>query len=315
MLPDDESIPALVAMRQHGPERVLIACDIDEPLIRLRVLRYHAGKRCTVEVQTDRRRFILKAFRRPQPQQVAILESLVQSSGMRPRGPGTPILLGHSSTYACLAIAWMEGVYATDLLAQGLGARVGDLAAAWLSLAARFDVGPLASPLANYEAPHMLEALGRWIDRVAATDSTLGHRASACVEHLSQSSPKSGPVGLLHMNLSVHHVIDLGEGPGILDWDAPSLGPLELDAGAFLVSLALQAEGASECATQVGHAERSFRAGIERFVDPTALEWFRRAALVKHVKHACVRQRPGWREQAGRLLDEAGTPPRVVVRR
>jgi len=308
MLPADPVLPALVAAHERGVQAVLAECGVRASVRSVRVLRHHPGSRCVLEVQTGDGRLAIKAFRRDPADRAATLTRLAAAGLAQPRGPSVTVLAGYDGRLACLVLEWLAGEPAVELLAGGRGARVGALAAQWLAAAA--TVGP--GGLDSYGAVPMLSDLARWCEAITNADPTLGERAVALINRLQDDPPPRGRPGLLHGSFSVNHLLELGDGPGVLDWDEPRHGPVELDAGAFLASLRRYAgqqparsAGAVEVEVEVEAAD-ALVTGAGDVLDPLALAWYRRAALVKHAKHACKLHAAGWRRLADELLRTAG---------
>jgi len=109
----------------------------------------------------------------------------------------------------------------------------GDLAGQWLDAAA--SVG--TDGLERYGPQQMLPDLANWCAVISAADPALGAHAAELVRGLRDDPPSGRTQGLLQLSFSVNHLVDLGDGPGVLDWDGPRHGPLELGAGAFLATL------------------------------------------------------------------------------
>jgi hypothetical protein len=106
----------------------------------------------------------------------------------------------------------------------------------------------------------------------------------------------------------VNHVVDLGAGAGVLDWDGFGQGPPELAAGTFLATLARAAGAAPALRRPAAEAARAFRAAVACHLDPEALAWYEAGARVRNARHLCVRRPPGWAPRAARLLAGARVP-------
>ncbi|HEU0038200.1 MAG TPA: phosphotransferase, partial [Verrucomicrobiae bacterium] len=125
------------------------------------------------------------------------------------------------------------------------------------------------------------------------------------IEMLARTQPKQETEHLLHGTLYARHVLDLGGGTGLIDWDRFAQGPLELDAGMFLASIGRLGLLHEPLAGEAARAEAAFRSGIAGFVNEHTLAWHHAAALLrltgKHVAH----RRDNWRAGAHTLLAEA----------
>ena len=124
---------------------------------------------------------------------------------------------------------------------------------------------------------------------------------------LAQRQPKEGVAHLVHGTLYDRHVLDLGDGPGLIDWDCFGQGPIELDAGMFLATIWRIGLRYDALAGQAARAEQAFLAGTVGLLDERALAWYRAAALLRLASKAqeAKRQRPGWWARADALLGEA----------
>src|SRR5207237_602385 len=77
-----------------------------------------------------------------------------------------------------------------------------------------------------------------WIGTLGTADLSVGAAARALAEALARTEPRDdGAVGLVHGTLYARHILDVGEGPGVIDWHRFGQGPAELDAGMFLATL------------------------------------------------------------------------------
>src|SRR5207247_167593 len=103
------------------------------------------------------------------------------------------------------------------------------------------------------------------------------------------------------------HVLDLGDGPGVIDWQRFGQGPLELDAGMFLATIWRLGLLDETLAGQALRAEEAFLRGIAGLVDSRALAWHRAAALVRLANNMIkpIRRQGDWLGRAHALLAEA----------
>ena len=124
---------------------------------------------------------------------------------------------------------------------------------------------------------------------------------------LEAKAPRATRHGLRHGSFSPSHLVDLGEGPGLIDWDSFCRGPLELDAGNFLAVLSRIGIGMEGRRREADVSARTFRAGLSDLVRPNMLEWYRAAMLIKHAKYLSLRRPPRWKDRAAGLLGGART--------
>jgi aminoglycoside phosphotransferase (APT) family kinase protein len=153
--------------------------------------------------------------------------------------------------------------------------------------------------LPYYDAAAMLDDLRRWLGDIRSADAGLGAHAAYYIELLAATPAPTGSPGLIHGSFAHLHLIDLGDGPGVLDWDEPHYGPVELDLGGMLASLTRHA------LLHPQDAQAAFRAATAitgEAADADAVAWFRQAALVKQAKHVCKLRKSGWHALASGLL-------------
>src|SRR5207247_691384 len=80
-------------------------------------------------------------------------------------------------------------------------------------------------------------------------------------ESLARTQPKEGISRLVHGTLYARHIIDLGDGPGVIDWQRFGQGPVELDAGTFLGTVSRIGLLDKTRETEAMHAREAFLAG------------------------------------------------------
>ena len=142
---------------------------------------------------------------------------------------------------------------------------------------------------------------------VIGASSTCGAATATLVERLQLLLPGPSEPVLVHGSFSVNHVLDLGTGAGVIDWDGSCQGPRELDAAAFLATLARVA-GGDEAALSAPAAESAaaFRHRLADELDPAALAWFEAGSLIHNARHLCALRRPGWEARSEALIARAG---------
>jgi aminoglycoside phosphotransferase (APT) family kinase protein len=236
---------------------------------------------------------IAKAYRHDAAAVARVLTVLEHHSLAAPR------LIAYEPELRLLVTHRLQGVVGRDLLARG--PRAGELAAEWLH---RQSAMPFSEG-----RPHGPDAVLRQLRatageiHVAAPD--LGASAAALISRLAEALPAVRASVLTHGSFSINHVVDLGDGPGVIDWDEVGQGPREFDAASFLSTLARVATAGPAVALRAGEAEQAFRERITGVVDPLALAWHEAATLVKSARHLCVRQPDAWRARALELLSLA----------
>src|SRR5439155_463765 len=106
--------------------------------------------------------------------------------------------------------------------------RDSELAAQWLRRTASLQV-KLGLP---FGAAGMMHETRAWIGTLGTADLSVGAAARALAEALARTEPRDdGVVGLVHGTLYARHILDAGDGPGVIDWHRFGQGPVELDAG------------------------------------------------------------------------------------
>jgi hypothetical protein len=300
-LPADEGVPALRAIARDGADAALRRAGLEPPFEELTVLRHHEGRRCTFALRAGGRRLVAKAYRRDVRDQARLFAELARHGLADGRAPTAPPLVAFDQELRLLVSARLEGESGRGLIIRG--ARVGELAADWLQRQWRLPPG-LGDP---YGADAFLERVARAGALVAATAPELRERVVPLVGELERRCPSDGVRVLAHGSFSVNHVIDLGEGAGVIDWDGVCQAAPELDVSAFLATLAREATAGPEYEAPVADAERAFRAGLGDGIDPVVLSWYVGGATIRNVRHLCVRRPPDWLTRSERLLAQAAT--------
>lgn len=121
----------------------------------------------------------------------------------------------------------------------------------------------------------------RWIVRLRAADPLLGAAAAALTGTLTRTQPQESGRHLVHGTLYCRHILDVGGGPGVIDWQRFGQGPLEFDAGVFLATISRLALRHEDLADAVAQAEKAFRSGTAHLLNERALAWYRAAALLR----------------------------------
>jgi aminoglycoside phosphotransferase (APT) family kinase protein len=154
----------------------------------------------------------------------------------------------------------------------------------------------------------MRQEARKWIAKLGAADPALGTAATALGEMLARTQPKEGAPRLVHGSLYVRHVLDLGDGAGLIDWDCFGQGPPELDAAMFLATVSRIGLLQERQAYEAAQAEQAFLDGTAGLLEPHALAWHRAAALLHLAERGCkptTRRPSDWLVRARALLGEA----------
>ena len=300
-LPNDPALPALVAIRAVGLAAAIPELELEGCPLEFALRGYTAGSRVTLEVRAENRRFAVKAYAddlAPEAELYAIFAAVGLSSNAAVR---VPSLLAWNRELRVLAIDWLEGSTAKELIESRHGRRAGELAARWVHRAASLPV-KLGPP---FGAPRMLRRGRDWGAALGAANPALGTSAKTLIGKLEHTEPTEGTPKLIHGTLYARHVLDLGDATGLIDWDRFAQGPLELDAGMFLASIRRAALAGQSLAAESAQAERAFLSGIAGLVDEPALAWHRGAALLRLTEKYVIHQREDWLARAHVLLNDA----------
>jgi Phosphotransferase enzyme family len=276
-LPDDPALPALAAIHTVGLAGAIPALGLGDTPVELALYGYTPGDRATLKARAGDRRFAVKAYAKDPASEAALYEALGAAGLAGDTGVRVPPLLAWERDLRVLVLGWLKGPTAQQLFMGGQGARAGELAARWIERAAtlRVNLGP---PLDG--ACMMLKA-GRWVEQLRAADPGLGTAATDLFEMLARTQPQEGTRHLVHGTLYARHIFDLGDGPGVIDWQRFGQGPLELDAGMFLATITRLALGYKRLTGEGARAEETFRTGTRGVLDEHALAWHRAAALLR----------------------------------
>ena len=297
-LPEDASLPGLAAIRELGLGRAIPDLGLCSSPVDLINRAYTAGERITIEARAGERRFAVKAYAEDPSHEALLYQSLAGAGLAGASECRAPPLLVWERKLHVLVIGWLEGPNAEQLILSGRGARAGELGAMWLRRAAELPIqlGP----------PYVAEPIVARKQRKVAADAFLGEAAAALAEKLDRTQPKAAASRLVHGTFYSHHVIDLGDGPGVIDWQRFCQGPIELDAGIFLATVWRTRMWPEHPEAEVARAEQSFLAGMAGFLDEHALAWHRSAMLLRLARKLAVRRNEtDWSARAHALLNEA----------
>ena len=301
-LPDDPALPGLVTIRASGLAAAVPASCLGEGPVEVLLRGHTRGKRATLEVRAGERHFAVKLYAEDPAAEAALYEAIAAEPQTTAAAARVPQLLAWDREARLLVIGWLEGPSARDLVEIGRGERAGELGAIWLHRAAALPVS-MGPPTG---ARHMVKRLGKWAAALGGADPVLGDEAARVSEILERTRPEDGDARLLNGRLYARHVLDTGDGVGVIDWDNFGQGPLEFDAGMFLASIARTRMGHETLAIQAARAEETFMAATERLLDDSVLAWHRAAALLCLAYHRLERKHGDWVAREAALLEEAG---------
>ena len=301
-VPEDPALPALAAMRAAGVAGAIRAPELGDGPVEFLLRGYTPGSRATFEARSGCRRVAVKAYAGDPAPEAALYEALAAAGLGGESDVRVPPLLAWDRDLRVLVIGWLEGPTLGELVKGGQGKRAGELAARWLRRTASLTVklGP------RLDAARMLYRARDWAASlvIVSNDSALGTAATKLVGMLAKTRPKSSAPHLVHGTLYARHILDLGDGPGVIDWQRFGQGPLELDAGTFLATISRLGLLHESRATDVAQAEEAFLTGTAGILDPRALAWHR-AAMLLRLANKQHRRHDDWRPRARALLGEA----------
>lgn len=297
-LPVDPALPALDAIRTAGLADAIPALGLDDRPVELLLCGYTEGSRATLEVRIGARRLAIKAYAEDPTPEVELYQALAAAGLAGPTGARVPPLLAWDRELRVLVIGWLEGAAANFMIKNGQGRRVGELAARWLWRAASLPL-KLGLP---FGAGHMMYQAGKSVAELSSADRALGSLAKSVAQTLARAEPKEGVPSLLHGTLYARHILDLGDGPGVIDWQRYGRGPVELDAGMFLATLSRLGLRHEAYAGEVAVAEDAFFTATRGLLDDRALAWYRAAGLLHLASRLLKREPPA---EARVLVDDA----------
>jgi hypothetical protein len=302
-LPDDPAMPTLREIRAWCAAGATRMPGIGEGAVEFLMRGYSKGSRATLEARVGQRRLAVKIYAEDPSPEAALYEALAAAGLAGDSGVRVAPLLAWERDLRMLVFGWLEGPTAYQLVEGGQGERAGELAARWLQRVASLAV-TLGPP---FGAVRILDKARKWVAKLGALDPALGTAAAALAGTLKRTQPKEGAPRLVHGTLYARHVIDLGDGPGVIDWQRFGQGPPELDAGVFLATIWRLGQHDKTLAGAAARAERAFLAGTQDLVDERALAWHRAAALLHFAERVSkpIPRRPGdWPARSHAMLSE-----------
>ncbi len=279
-LPEDAALPALAAIRSRGLAGVMPTLGLGDCSVQLLMRRYHSGRRAAIEARAGPHHFALKLYAEDPSAEAAVHEALAAAGLAGDSGVRVPPLIALDRRLCLMVIGWLDGPSVTHLIKSGQGERAGQLAALWFRRSASLEVR-LGPPL---DAAPRLERARRRAADVVAADPALETAATTAVTMLARTQPEERAPRLVNGGLYADHVIDLGDGPGVIDWGRFGQGPAELDAGIFLATTWRVGFRDESAAAEAARAEQAFLAGTAGLLDQRARAWHQAAELLRYVK-------------------------------
>ena len=120
-----------------------------------------------------------------------------------------------------------------------------------------------------------------WLAGLRTSDPAMRFAAAALPPTPTRTRAKESAPGLVHGTLYARHVIDLGDGPGVIDWQQFGRGPVEFDAGTFLATIWRIGQKDALLAPEAARTEAAFLAGTAGLLNASAVAWYRAAMLLR----------------------------------
>ena len=143
-----------------------------------------------------------------------------------------------------------------------------------------------------------------WAADLRASDPAMRFAAAALPPAPVRTRARESAPVLVHGTLYARHVIDLGDGPGVIDWQQFGQGPIEFDAGTFLATIWRIGQKDAGLSPEAARTEEAFLAGTAGQLNPSAVAWYR-AAMLLRLADKYGRQGGGALVDAHALLSEA----------
>src|SRR5438094_2466517 len=211
--PDDRTLPAIEAMRAAALAGAIRVPGLGDGPVEFLLRGYTPGSRATFEARAGGRRVAVKAYAEDPAPEAALYEALAAAGLGGESDVRVPPLLAWERDLRVLVIGWLEGPTARDLVRSGQGRRAGELAARWFQRTASLSV-KLGIPVGVRD---VMDWARTWVATLSADDPALGTAAVALAESLERKQPTEGTRRLVHGTLYALHLIDLGDGPGVID--------------------------------------------------------------------------------------------------
>ena len=308
-IPVDPSLPALGILRSTGLADAIPGIQFGDRPLELQLLNYVPGARATFEVRSGDRRFAIKFYAEDPTSEARLYEKLARVGLASNSGPRAPRLVAWDPELRMIATSWLDGPTARHILKEGQGARAGHLAAQWLCHPRRRRV-KLGPPRGR---TYGLYQAGLAAGALSAANPSLGAAAKGVAKVLLQEKIRERAT-LVHGTLYDRHILDLGDGPGVIDWQQFGQGPAELDGGMFLATISRTALRRPSAAIEATHANEAFVEEAGGLLDHRLLEWYWSVCLL-HL--AASGLRTGRRREpapgAKELVEEAARHARSVA--
>src|SRR3989449_516727 len=276
-LPDDPAMPALAAIRAAGLAGAIRVPGLGDGPVEFLLRGYTPGSRAPFEARVGGRRVAVKAYAEDPAPEAALYEALAAAGLGGESDVRVPPLLAWERDLRVLVIGWLEGPTVQELVKNGQGKHAGGLAARWLRRVASLSVklGP------RLGAARVLPGAGVGAAVLAPPVAGREPPATELVGIRAKTRPKPSPPPLVPGTLSARHILDLGDGPGVIDWQRFGQGPVELDAGTFLATISRIGLLDRTRESEVAQAREAFLVGTAGLLDGRSLAWHQAAMLLR----------------------------------
>jgi hypothetical protein len=209
-----------------------------------RVLKFHAGKRCTLEIALRTEGgwhfLIAKVYRKDRSDVFQAMKGIRQS-GFGPRDEfsiSQPV--GYASSLRCLLQEKVEGTPADDIFKTGddtARTAAAERCAMWL---ARFHaLAPKAGPISHPKDFVNSKSMQRWSRKIALLEGWFGDKATHLFHRLKDASASLNDVELKagHGSYNAAHVYLSKDRTVTIDWDWHDIADPARDVARFLYAL------------------------------------------------------------------------------
>ncbi|HTF26756.1 MAG TPA: phosphotransferase [Candidatus Limnocylindria bacterium] len=318
--PVDRGNPALAAL--FDQEELAKELDLftqahwksDSPQeFRARVLRWHTGNRCTLEIARKNGGMspdlIGKIYAVERPDIYEYLGELERAGFDRTSKFSTPQALAYVPSLRLLLVEKVQGLAVREVFLgtdPHLQVEAARRSALWL---ARFqDVGPRRGPVTSLQA--QFAQLERWAGRLAPLGGPLAEKSKELFRRLKAELPKLGGTEDLagHGSYSPDHVLLTNSQTMTIDWDGYDVADPARDVARFVVATERLALGHLHSICALNWLADLF---LETYVGERGTEilprlpFYRAAMCLKLAKYCAMKaQVPQWEKKVAAMLDE-----------
>jgi aminoglycoside phosphotransferase (APT) family kinase protein len=208
------------------------------------VLKFHAGKRCTLEIalrtECGWHSLIAKVYRKDRSDVFQAMKGIRQSGFGSRDGFSIPQPVGYVTSLRCLLQEKVEGTPADDILRTGddaARAMAAERCALWL---ARFHaLAPKSGPVSPPKEFVNSKSMQRWWRKIARLEGCCGEKAADLFHRLKDASASLNDVELKagHGSYNAAHVYLSKDRTVTIDWDWHDIADPARDVARFLYAL------------------------------------------------------------------------------